>query len=60
MKRSRITVEFGIDDLRAKNPDLCIPLFVLKQGGKLLVCTEGGAEPEPGDTLLVLVDRQAA
>lgn len=55
VKRSRITEEFSYHDFEAMHQDFCSLLFVLKEGARLVVATEGFRQPEAGDTVLALV-----
>jgi len=56
VKRSNLTDEFTFADLRAQYAVALIPLFTIKESGRLIVSTEEGGDPQPGDTVLVLVD----
>lgn len=56
VKTTRLTAEFDLPAFRARYGDAALPLFVVSEAGKLVVCTaERAASPRPGQTLISLV-----
>ena len=63
VKRTRLGEEFGLEEFRAtyeREGAPTIPLFLLRQDGRLQAYLAGAElEPQPGDTLVALIDPPA-
>jgi NhaP-type Na+/H+ or K+/H+ antiporter len=57
VKKTDITTEFYFEDFKKIYGDSVLPLFIIREGGRLKVCTdEEEIIPKPGETLISLVD----
>lgn len=60
IKTTGLTAEFGLEAFRAQHGESALPLFVVTEGGKLVVATEDKAvSPEDGQKLIALIDSAA-
>jgi NhaP-type Na+/H+ or K+/H+ antiporter len=57
VKRTDITEEFSFEFFKAMYGESAIPLFIITESRKLVVCTaDSKPEPEPGQTLISIVE----
>lgn len=60
VKKTRLSEDYGLDELKARYADKVLPLFLITKEGDLQVFTaEGKIKPQPGQTLISLVVPQA-
>jgi NhaP-type Na+/H+ or K+/H+ antiporter len=61
VKRTKLTEEFGYDQYLEQYGDKAVLMFVITEGGKVLVCSEGdNIAPRPGQKIVALVSADAA
>lgn len=61
VKKTRLTPEYGLEELKARYDGKVLPLFLMTDDGTLQVFTaDSKLKPQPGHTLLSLVIPQAA
>jgi len=61
VKGTKLSQEFDYGAFRARYGDSALPLFVVTEGGALVVCTaDRTPQPRPGQTLIALVDPKRA
>ena len=60
VKKTRLSEDYGLDQLKARYADKVLPLFLVTEDGNLQVFTaEGKLKPQAGQTLISLVVPQA-
>ena len=60
VKKTTLTEEYGLDELKARYGGKVLPLFLIKEEGELLVFTaESKIKTQPGQVLISLVQPQA-
>jgi hypothetical protein len=58
VKKTRLTEEFDYQAFLAHYHNTAVPLFLIREAGKLTICTAvDPPQPKPGHTLISLVDR---
>ena len=58
IKTGKLTEDFTFEDFRLRYGTNAIPLFLIRNNGDLHVFTaEDPVEPEPGETLIALINR---
>jgi NhaP-type Na+/H+ or K+/H+ antiporter len=61
VKRTKLTEEFGYEQYLEQYGDKAVPMFIITEGGKVLVRSEGdNLLPRPGQKIVALVSTDAA
>jgi hypothetical protein len=59
VKKTPLSDEFGFDNFRKIYGSTALPLFIITESGRLLVCTaDARPTPQPGQILISLVDQK--